>query len=90
MSRQRLVLPLVLALGVSAASLAACGGSSSETPPPLEPDPRGFHYAPAQASISEETDAGDAPRTVGNADNDEPTPRAKSNSTRGGGKPPAR
>lgn len=23
----------------------ACGGSSSETPPPLEPDPEGFRYA---------------------------------------------
>jgi hypothetical protein len=34
---------------VSIASIAmtalACGGSSSETPPPLQPDPAGFRYA---------------------------------------------
>lgn len=64
MLRQRLVLFLALALGASAASLAACGGSSSETPPPLEPDPRGFHYGPAQPAPLEESDAGDAPRAL--------------------------
>lgn len=87
MSRQRLVLPLVLALGVSAASLAACGGSSSETPPPLEPDPRGFHYAPAQPTITEESEPGDAPRT--GADDDD-KPRSKSGSTSGAAKPAAK
>jgi hypothetical protein len=34
-------------LFTSLASCFACGGSSSETPPPLEPDPRSFmHRAP--------------------------------------------
>lgn len=29
--------------------VAGCGGSSSETPPPLEPDPEGFNYAGGRA-----------------------------------------
>ena len=45
--------------------LAACGGSSSETPPPLQPDPAGFRYASAPPSaIADDKDAGDAPRTI--------------------------
>src|SRR6185369_4439288 len=57
----------VLALPALAA-LAACGGSSSETPPPLQPDPAGFRYAsgsPARvAEASDASDGGDAPRTL--------------------------
>ncbi len=64
--RQRLVLASVwLCLcSVSCASLialSACGGSASETPPPLQPDPKGFHYASASplAPVSAtESDAG--------------------------------
>jgi hypothetical protein len=33
-----------------AALSCACGGSSSETPPPLEPDPHAFRSRPAAAS----------------------------------------
>jgi hypothetical protein len=64
MSRQRLVFGAVLS-----ASLAACGGSSSETPPPLEPDPHGFHYASPPPVATVESDAGDAP-TIFPADDD--------------------
>ena len=95
MSRQQLVVAasVALALGAFGASftLAACGGSASETPPPLEPDPRGFHYAPAVAATTDDSDAGDAPRTiVPGADDDEPKPRSKASSTWGGGKPAAK
>ena len=63
------MLPLVLWL-----SAAACGGSSSETPPPLQPDPTSERYTgprfpsaeddTAQASPSEsaEQDTADLPR----------------------------
>jgi hypothetical protein len=51
--RQRLGLGALLA-----ATLAACGGSSSETPPPLQPDPVGFRYAPTPPVSMEESDAG--------------------------------
>ncbi|MEO8902386.1 MAG: hypothetical protein ABI627_12735 [Polyangiaceae bacterium] len=91
MSRQLLVVvaSVALALGAFGASftLVACGGSSSETPPPLEPDPRGFQYAPAQADTSV---AADLPRSVTGADDDDPKPRTKAGSTWGGtAKPPA-
>jgi len=47
-----------------ATALVACGGSSSETPPPLQPDPAGFRYAPSSSRpLVEEADAGEAPRT---------------------------
>ena len=92
MSRQRLVVSFALALGVAAAlfALAACGGSSSETPPPLEPDPRGFHYAPAQAELSDESDADDAPRSAPRSEKDQPKPRAQPAGTGGGSKPAAK
>ncbi len=91
MSRQQLVVVASVALALGASfTLAACGGSSSETPPPLEPDPRGFHYAPAQADMND-SDAGDAPRTVvPGTDDDEPKPRSKASSTWGGGSKPAK
>jgi hypothetical protein len=72
-----LVAVVVLALG-------ACGGSSSETPPPLQPDPAGFRYAPAfTRPVDEESDAGAAPRSEGTSD-PKATPRAP------GTAPPAR
>jgi len=50
---------LSFGLAVSFA-LSGCGGSSSETPPPLQPDPTGFHYAGVPASKHEDlADAGD-------------------------------
>jgi hypothetical protein len=68
------------------AALAACGGSSSETPPPLQPDPNGFRYAPAfPARAAEESDAGDAPRTSPDLAEVEanPKPRVPARSTWG-------
>jgi hypothetical protein len=78
MTCPRLVLGGVLA-ALTMAALAACGGSSSETPPPLEPDPRGFHYAPAlPVATASDTDAGDAPaaRATSADDDDQPRPKA--------------
>ena len=53
---QRLVFGALLA-----ASLAACGGSSSETPPPLQPDPVGFRYASVPPPQLQAADAGPPP-----------------------------
>lgn len=65
--------PVLLA---SLASLAACGGSSSETPPPLQPDPTGFRYAPPiPAAIPPESDAGDAAQTIPETGEVDPKPR---------------
>jgi hypothetical protein len=85
MSRQRIVCGAVLAVAFSA-GLAACGGSSSETPRPLQPDPQGFHYAPPPPVTSDDSDAGDAPRNVNGADDDKP--RGKASSTWGAGRAP--
>ena len=91
--RQRLVLgaPLacfaLLALG-AVGSLGACGGSSSETPPPLQPDPKGFRYASVpvnQASPSADSDAGALP--LSNDLDEEEKPRAPARSTWGSPKP---
>ena len=78
----------MLAVAVAGA-LAACGGSSSETPPPLEPDPRGFHYAPAlpPTASESESDAGAAPSSRGFDDDDEK--HTKAGSTWGAAKTPA-
>ncbi|HKO53123.1 MAG TPA: hypothetical protein VJV79_35680 [Polyangiaceae bacterium] len=78
--RHRLLFEAGLALaGLAAlATLAACGGSSSETPPPLRPDPAGFRYAStAPVRIAEESDAGDAPRTIPESTELEPAPRPR-------------
>jgi hypothetical protein len=83
MMRYRLLFGAVFTAG----ALAACGGSSSETPPPLQPDPAGFRYAPPFAPpIAEEADAGEAPRMspgVGEADPN-PKPRLPTRPTSGG------
>ncbi len=70
---QRSLFVALLAV-LSGAGPAACGGSSSETPPPLEPDPRGFHYAPTQFSASDR-DAGDVQGT-GDDNDDKARPNA--------------
>ncbi|MEI9942304.1 MAG: hypothetical protein WDO69_34235 [Pseudomonadota bacterium] len=75
---------------LAAGALSACGGSSSETPPPLQPDPAGFRYASASPErIVEESDAGDAPKTqtVPGTTELEPRPRVPAPST--GGSAPA-
>lgn len=74
----RLLFGAVLAV-LAGAALAACGGSSSETPPPLQPDPAGFRYAPTYSRpIADEADAGDASPTLpeGTAQGANPKPRA--------------
>jgi hypothetical protein len=48
---------------LTSAALFSCGGSSSETPPPLEPHPLNLHYsrsATALASDNEPLTAADA------------------------------
>jgi hypothetical protein len=90
--RQRLVfasfssvigsLVAVLMFGV----LGACGGSSSETPPPLQPDPKGFRYASVPVSASVE--GSDAGALSGPNELDpEEKPRAPAGSTWGATKP---
>ena len=75
-------------LGVAfALPLAACGGSSSETPPPLQPDPRGFHYAGVSAPEPLASDAGAEPIANGVDEDDEVKPRAPAQSTWGGSAP---
>jgi hypothetical protein len=84
--RYRVLFRVALAAG----TLAACGGSSSETPPPMQPDPVGFRYASVPpARIAEVSDAGAAPRTSPEiTDDDLPKPRVPARSTWGSG--PAR
>jgi len=77
----------------TAGALAACGGSSSETPPPLQPDPAGFRYAPPFAPIADEADAGagegagEPPRVtpVSAGSDPNPKPRVPTRSTWGAG-----
>jgi len=62
---------------LTVSALAACGGSSSETPPPLQPDPVGFRYASiAPTKVAEESDASNAPRTPPSARPASPAPEA--------------
>jgi hypothetical protein len=75
------------ALGLALAlALAACGGSSSETPPPLQPDPIGFHYAGVAAAERDTSDAGAEPVAAGSDDDDKP--RAPARATWGAAPPP--
>jgi len=81
--RHRLLFGAVFVAG----ALAGCGGSSSETPPPLQPDPAGFRYAskPPPVQIVEESDAGSAPLIAPEPiDDAEPKPRVPARSTWGG------
>ena len=74
---------LVLCLALLA---AGCGGSSSETPPPLEPDPTSSRYTgPRVTTGSEES----APRPAA-SEAEDPLPEQPSQSARatwGSGKP---
>jgi len=69
-----------------AGTLIACGGSSSETPPPLQPDPKGFRYSGVSAFTHEASDAGVTP-TARDSDTDDDKPRAPARSTWGGPAP---
>ena len=78
--RQRFVFGAVLAFAIVLLFvIGACGGSSSETPPPLQPDPQGFHYAsePPSASVAD-SDAGPSPAMSPLEDDDKPRPPARS------------
>jgi hypothetical protein len=41
---------------LASAALFACGGSSSETPPPLEPHPRNLHYSRAATTLGNDVE----------------------------------
>jgi hypothetical protein len=66
-----------------AGTLTACGGSSSETPPPLQPDPKGFRYSGVSAVTHETSDAGLPPSTRDSDSDDDDKPRAPARSTWG-------
>lgn len=64
---------------------AGCGGSSSETPPPLEPDPTSFRYTGVRPPI-----AADGPAAAPAAEPSEEVPaepRRPAAATWGSGKP---
>jgi hypothetical protein len=89
--RQRLVLPSLAFLAALApiafCALSGCGGSSSETPPPLQPDPKGFRYASTPPRISvADSDAG-AMAPMPNELDEQEKPRAPARSTWGAAKP---
>jgi len=81
--RYRFLFGVMLATG----ALAACGGSSSETPPPLQPDPVGFRYASTTppVRVAEESDAGNVPQTIPETTVADPKPRVPARSTWGSG-----
>ncbi len=79
--------PALLTLTVSLLA-SACGGSSSETPPPLEPDPTSYRYTgPRPPSASEQP----APTLARESDFDEDdrpaAPNKPAAATWGSGKP---
>jgi hypothetical protein len=61
---------MALALGF-AWGLASCGGSSSETPPPLEPSPANVHYSRSATTL---------PGEIGTPTHAAPPPSATSTS----------
>jgi hypothetical protein len=66
----------------------ACGGSSSETPPPLEPDPTSLRYTGPRFPSAEGTPA---PAAAPEPDEDDvpATPKKPAPGTWGSGKTPA-
>jgi hypothetical protein len=80
----RLLVP-VLAFALTA---FACGGSSSETPPPLEPDPTSARYTGPRVSNAPEP-AKPAPETAPEEDDAPRTPQKPAAATWGSGKTPA-
>ena len=71
---------------VAAFAFIACGGSSSETPPPLQPDPAGFHYAGVPASKHDDVaDAGS--ETASDSSDDDDKPKRPASTTWGAGNP---
>jgi len=73
--------PSWASLGIVALLLVACGGSSSETPPPLEPDPEGFRYAGRKASRPAEPE----PSADGEDEKDDGEPERSPSRPRGRG-----
>jgi hypothetical protein len=47
----------MLVLIFASGALASCGGSSSETPPPLEPHPMNLHYSREATTLGNEIEA---------------------------------
>jgi hypothetical protein len=67
---------------------SACGGSSSETPPPLEPDPTSLRYTGPRIPSAE--DAKPAAVAAEPDEDDQPvTPKKAAAGTWGSGKTPA-
>jgi hypothetical protein len=71
--------------------LAACGGSSSETPPPLEPDPTAYRYTgPRLPGADEPVVGAPEPEAVEEDEDDLPKRKKAAVSTWGSGKPAPR
>ncbi|HTQ07255.1 MAG TPA: hypothetical protein VMI54_25535 [Polyangiaceae bacterium] len=66
---------LAVACGVAfALALASCGGSSSETPPPLEPSPQNVHYDRSATTLPGELGTPTRPVPVATTPAPAPTP----------------
>jgi hypothetical protein len=79
----------VVASGVIAFALPACGGSGSETPPPLEPLPVNLHYDRSSTALAGEHTLleADAGAVVKSSDPiEEPVEAPPARSTWGGSK----
>jgi hypothetical protein len=79
----------VVASGVIALAVSACGGSGSETPPPLEPLPVNLHYDRSSTALAGdhsvlEADAGAVVKS--SEPIEEPTETPPARSTWGGSK----
>jgi len=61
-------------LGLLTVVLASCGGSSSETPPPLEPLPANVHYDRAATTLPGEIGTPTRPAAPQPSAKPEPTP----------------
>jgi hypothetical protein len=72
MPRALLSIPALVPFFVALALVTACGGSSSETPPPVEPDPTTLGLGPAGETKAE------APPTLIEERPDAGRPRPKS------------
>jgi hypothetical protein len=80
----RFLAPALMALLLSLLSVA-CGGSSSETPPPLEPDPTSLRYTGPRLPSADDTPA---PAAAPEPDEDDVpvTPKKPAAGTWGSGK----
>ena len=66
-----------MACVLSALLLTSCGGSSSETPPPLEPDPSSYRYTGPRLPRADDDEAQSAPEPEAEIDEDDLPPEQK-------------